>query len=169
MGALISHTPNGLFAKLCRTSVDAFTGNGLPLMLRAKPMRNETLYGTEDGLLMNEEVGAWPPDKYKLLQLYAHLFTNGMRGKWSSLTYVDTYSGDGLSCVKGTNQVLLGLPSIALSLDDRISICNRRARMLGSRWAIGFHLSSRNRQLHTGANWARLSPLFRSEPARIDS
>jgi hypothetical protein len=44
-------------------------------------MRNETLYGIEDGLLMNEEVGAWSPDKYKLLQLYAHLFTSGMHGK----------------------------------------------------------------------------------------
>jgi three-Cys-motif partner protein len=84
-------------------------------------MRNETLYGTEDGLLMNEEVGAWSPDKYKLLQLYAYLFTNGMRGKWSSLTYVDMYSGAGLSRVKGTNQVLLGSPLIALSLDYKFS------------------------------------------------
>jgi three-Cys-motif partner protein len=80
-------------------------------------MRNETLYGIEDGLLMHEEVGAWTPEKYRLLQLYAHLFTQGMKGKWGSLTYLDLYSGAGQSRVKGSNQILLGSPLIALSLD----------------------------------------------------
>jgi three-Cys-motif partner protein len=80
-------------------------------------MRNETLYGIDDALFMNEGVGQWSDIKYRLLQLYAHLFTAGMKGKWGALTYIDLYAGAGQSRVEGTGEILLGSPLIALSLD----------------------------------------------------
>jgi len=80
-------------------------------------MKNKTLRGEEDGLTMNEDVGTWTSEKYRQFQLYAHLFTKGMKGKWGSLVYLDLYAGAGLSRVSGTNEILLGSPLIALSLD----------------------------------------------------
>jgi three-Cys-motif partner protein len=80
-------------------------------------MKNETMYGSEDGLLMNEDVGSWSTFKYRLIQLYCHLFTSGMKGKWKGLVYVDLYAGSGQSRVKGTGEILLGSPLIALSMD----------------------------------------------------
>jgi three-Cys-motif partner protein len=86
-------------------------------------MENETLYGTEDGLAMNEDVGSWTAEKYRQLQLYAHQFTQGMKGKWKSLAYLDLYAGSGQSRVTGTNEILLGSPLIALSLDVKFDLC----------------------------------------------
>lgn len=80
-------------------------------------MENRTLYGIEDGLAVNEDVGSWSPEKYRILQLYAHLFTKGMKGKWKGLTFVDLYSGAGHSRMKGSDEILLGSPLIALALD----------------------------------------------------
>jgi hypothetical protein len=59
-------------------------------------MKNETLVGEEDELVMNEDVGSWSDFKYRLVQLYCQLFTAGMKGKWGSLVYVD-------SARRGTN------------------------------------------------------------------
>src|ERR1035437_1117031 len=81
-------------------------------------VKNETLFGEQDGLEMNEEgVGSWTAEKYRQFQLYAHQFTQGMKGKWGSLAYLDLYAGSGQSRVPGTNEILLGSPLIALSLD----------------------------------------------------
>jgi len=92
-------------------------------------MKNETLLGEEDGLGMNEDgVGTWTPEKYRTFQLYAHQFTTGMKGKWTSLAYLDLYAGSGQSRLENTNQVLLGSPLIALSLDvpfDRYVFCEK--------------------------------------------
>jgi len=91
-------------------------------------MRNETLHGVDDGLFMNEQgVGAWSTDKYALIRLYAHLFTSGMKGKWPNLVYVDLYSGAGQSRIDGSNEILLGSPLIALSIDipfDQYIFCD---------------------------------------------
>jgi three-Cys-motif partner protein len=80
-------------------------------------MDNQTLYGREDGLIMNEDVGTWTSEKYRQFQLYAHQFTKSMQGKWKSLAYLDLYAGSGQSRVTGTDEILLGSPLIALSLD----------------------------------------------------
>jgi three-Cys-motif partner protein len=99
-------------------------------------MKNETLYGTEDGLFMNEQgVGSWSADKYALVRLYAHLFTSGMKGKWSSLVYVELYSGAGQSRVDGSGEILLGSPMIALSIDvpfDQYIFCDVNTLALGA-------------------------------------
>jgi three-Cys-motif partner protein len=91
-------------------------------------MKNETLLGEEDGLVMNEDVGSWSDFKYRLVQLYCQLFTAGMKGKWGSLVYVDLYSGSGQSRVSGTGEILLGSPLIALSIDvqfDKYIFCEQ--------------------------------------------
>jgi three-Cys-motif partner protein len=99
-------------------------------------MRNETLYGSDDGLLMNEEgVGSWSPDKYAFFRLYAHQFTTGMKGKWDSLVYLDLYAGTGQSRLEGTNQILLGSPLIALSVDvpfDRYIFCEENPETISA-------------------------------------
>lgn len=79
-------------------------------------MAIETMYGSEDGLVMNEDVGSWSDLKYRLIQYYGYLFTKSMQGKWKGLVYVDLYAGAGQSRVKGTGEILLGSPLIALSL-----------------------------------------------------
>jgi three-Cys-motif partner protein len=91
-------------------------------------MENVTMRGEDDGLVMNEDVGSWTAEKYRQLQLYGHLFTKGMKGKWSSLAYLDLYSGSGLSRVTDTKEILLGSPLISLSLDvpfDNYVFCER--------------------------------------------
>jgi three-Cys-motif partner protein len=91
-------------------------------------MKNETMYGSNDGLLMNEDVGSWSDFKYRLIQLYSHLFTSGMKGKWGRLVYVDLYAGSGQSRVKGTGEILLGSSLIALSIDvqfDQYVFCEQ--------------------------------------------
>lgn len=97
-------------------------------------MKNETLYGEQDGLEMNEGgVGSWTPEKYRTFQLYAHQFTQGMKGKWKSLAYLDLYAGSGQSLAEG--RVLLGSPLIALSLDvqfDQYVFCEKDAIKLAA-------------------------------------
>ncbi len=91
-------------------------------------MANETMYGVEDALSMNEGVGSWSDLKYRLIQYYGRLFTKSMRGKWKGLVYVDLYAGAGQSRVKGTGEILLGSPLIALSLDvqfDQYIFCEQ--------------------------------------------
>lgn len=99
-------------------------------------MKNETMLGEEDGLVMNEEgVGSWTAEKYRQFQLYAHQFTMGMKGKWPSLAYLDLYAGTGQSRVPGTNEILLGSPLIALSLDtqfDQYVFCEKNQEKLAA-------------------------------------
>lgn len=85
-------------------------------------MENRTLLGKEDGLVMNEDVGSWTPEKYRQIQLYMHQFTTGMKDKWrGKLTFVDLFAGTGLSRLKQTGEILLGSPLIALSMDQRFA------------------------------------------------
>lgn len=104
--------------------------------LQEELVKNETLLGEEDGLVMNEEgVGPWTPDKYRQIQLYAHIFTKGMKQKkWSSLVYLDLYAGSGQSRLE-TGEILLGSPLIALSLDvqfDQYVFCEKNQEKLAA-------------------------------------
>jgi three-Cys-motif partner protein len=87
-------------------------------------MKNETLYGEDDGLLI-PEVGPWTEDKFDLIRLYCQIFSASMKNKWKRV-YVDLYAGSGLCRIKNRSQVLLGSPLIALSVDspfDRYIFC----------------------------------------------
>jgi three-Cys-motif partner protein len=78
-------------------------------------MKNETLYGEDDGLPI-PDVGPWTEDKFDLTRLYCQIFSSSMKNKWTRV-YVDLYAGSGLCRIKGRNQILLGSPLIALSVD----------------------------------------------------
>lgn len=88
------------------------------------PMKNETLFGRDDGLCI-PTVGPWTEDKFDLIRLYCQIFSSAMKNKWMRV-YVDLYAGSGLCRIKGRSQVLLGSPLIALSVDapfDRYIFC----------------------------------------------
>ena len=117
-------------------------------------MDNQTLYGIEDDLVMNEDVGTWTAEKYRQLQLYAHQFTRSMKGKWKSLTYLDLYAGAGQSRVSVTREILLGSPLIALSLDvqfDQYVFCEKHtAKLLALEQRVKENFSNANVQFVKG-------------------
>jgi len=89
-------------------------------------MENKTLYGEDDGLLIPSDLGSWTEDKFDLIRLYCQIFSSAMKIKWTTRVYVDLYAGSGLCRIKGREQVLLGSPLIALSVDapfDRYIFC----------------------------------------------
>jgi len=88
-------------------------------------MKNKTLLGEDDGLLIPDDLGPWTEDKFDLIRLYCHLFSSAMKNKWTRV-YIDLHAGSGLCRIKGRDQVLLGSPLIALSVDapfDRYIFC----------------------------------------------
>jgi three-Cys-motif partner protein len=73
----------------------------------------------EDDGLLTPEVGEWGEDKYRLLALYAEMFTKSMKGKWGSRVYIDLFSGAGRAHIKGTNKIVPASPLIALGIVDK--------------------------------------------------
>jgi three-Cys-motif partner protein len=80
-------------------------------------MENRTLLGDDDGLLIPDDLGPWTEDKFDLVRLYCQLFAEAMKKKWPSRVYLDLYAGSGLCKIKGRDEILLGSPLIALSVD----------------------------------------------------
>jgi len=73
----------------------------------------------EDDGLLTPQVGEWGEDKYRLLALYAEMFTKSMKGKWGSRVYIDLFSGAGRARIKSTNRIVPGSPLIALGIVDK--------------------------------------------------
>lgn len=70
----------------------------------------------EDDGLLTPEVGDWGEDKYRLVKLYAELFTTSMSGKWEELVYVDLFAGAGRSRIRGKSRIIPASPLLALEL-----------------------------------------------------
>jgi three-Cys-motif partner protein len=85
------------------------------------------------------EVGEWGRQKYLRLWTYADIFTTSMRSKHPDLVYLDLFAGAGKAQIKGSNELVLGSPLLALSLKNRFSkyiLCEQdpaRAQALASR------------------------------------
>lgn len=78
-----------------------------------------------DGLLL-AAVGEWGGEKYDLIRYYADLFTASMKGKWSTIAYVDLFSGPGRARFEDGTTVDTS-PLIALSVRhpfDRYVYCD---------------------------------------------
>ena len=60
------------------------------------------------------EVGAWADTKYRLVEIYAQLFTAAMRGRWQRLAYIDLFAAAGLGRVRRTNRIVPGTALCAL-------------------------------------------------------
>jgi three-Cys-motif partner protein len=71
----------------------------------------------DDGL-ETPEVGPWAEDKYRIVSLYATLFSSGMKNKWDTRVYVDLYSGAGHVRVRDTQRLLFGSPLLAIQVPD---------------------------------------------------
>jgi len=88
----------------------------------------------DDGLV-TVEIGNWGEDKYRLLHLYAQIFSVSMKGKWDCRVYIDLFAGSGRSRIKGTNRIVAGSPLVALSVDppfDRYVFCEKDRDMLNA-------------------------------------
>lgn len=72
----------------------------------------------DDGLV-TPEVGDWAEDKYRLVRLYADLFTTSMRKKWDELVYVDLFAGAGRARIRGTERIVAASPFLALNVEPR--------------------------------------------------
>jgi three-Cys-motif partner protein len=60
------------------------------------------------------EVGPWAKDKLHYISDYCHIFNKGMKGQWSTRTYIDLFSGSGICVVEGTGEEIPGSPLVAL-------------------------------------------------------
>jgi three-Cys-motif partner protein len=83
----------------------------------SEPMEKTLQVISGDGLFI-PEVGAWAETKYRLIGLYAALFSTGMKWKWDQRVYVDLYAGAGYSRLRSSQRIILGSPLIALKVDD---------------------------------------------------
>jgi three-Cys-motif partner protein len=117
-------------------------------------MENQTLLGEDDGLLIPEDLGPWTEDKFDLVRLYCQLFSGAMKKKWQTRVYVDLYAGSGLCKIKGRNEILLGSPLIALSVDspfDRYIFCESEPERFAALKAhVGTKYANRDVRLVAG-------------------
>jgi three-Cys-motif partner protein len=72
----------------------------------------------DDGLHL-ADVGGWAAEKYKLVALYATMFSRAMRRKWPSLTYIDLFAGSGRCRLGDSGRIALTSPTTVLGLSDR--------------------------------------------------
>lgn len=80
------------------------------------------LVRTDADGLKTTPIGRWALDKYRLVSLYSHLFSTGMKNRWSIRVYVDLCAGPGFSHVEGTAaETYYGSPLLALNLQDPFS------------------------------------------------
>jgi three-Cys-motif partner protein len=82
----------------------------------------------DDGLFIEPDVGTWSEEKYRLVSLYASMFTKAMRSKFGSLVYVDMFSGPGRVQIKHTTRIYDSSPINALAIEpqfDRLIFCEQ--------------------------------------------
>jgi len=80
-------------------------------------MSYEVTFVPDDGLYC-PEIGGWSLDKYRMLGLYASLFSTGMKAKWERRIYVDLYAGSGYGKLQNSGKIVQGSPLIALTVKD---------------------------------------------------
>lgn len=73
----------------------------------------------EDDALATPEVGRWAETKYRIVGLYNHLFSTGLKKKWNCRVYIDLFAGEGRSRIEGTKHIVPASPLLALSVNDK--------------------------------------------------
>jgi len=87
----------------------------------------------DDGLT-TEEIGAWGEDKYRLLGMYAQLFSKSMERKWCRV-YIDLFAGSGRARIEGTQRIITGSPLVALGVEpafDNFIFCEKDPKKLAA-------------------------------------
>lgn len=95
-------------------------------------MEGSVALAHDDGLAC-PPVGRWAETKYRLVALYASLFSTGMKHKWDERVYLDLYAGAGFSRIRRTNRIIAGSPILALNVPDRFDkyiFCDRNPKLL---------------------------------------
>lgn len=103
-------------------------------MVRRSTQSHQLVRTEADGLVTTP-IRKWALDKYKLVSLYSHLFSTGMKNKWKIRVYSDLFAGSGFAQLKGTDQIYHGSPLLALGVDDpfnRYVFCERDEASLES-------------------------------------
>lgn len=93
--------------------------------MSAKPIEIPTL---EDDGLETPEVGSWAEEKYRLVKLYASVFTTSIRDKWDELVYLDLFAGCGRARLRDSGRIVPASPFLALTLEHpfgRYIFCER--------------------------------------------
>lgn len=72
----------------------------------------------EDGLAL-PDVGIWAKTKYKKICYYDEMFSGSMKNKWSCRVYLDLFSAAGKSIIRENNEIVLGSPLLALSVNPQ--------------------------------------------------
>jgi len=96
---------------------------------------HNTLPSLQDDGLFTPEVGMWAETKYRLVSLYDHLFSTGMKKLWDRRVYIDLFAGAGRSKIKGTNRIVSASPMLALWVKDRFDkyiFCEKDSVCLGT-------------------------------------
>lgn len=66
-------------------------------------MKNETLFGADDSLTMNDDVGSWSEEKYAQFRNYTQILTSGMSNRWDSQRNQTSGTLYALNSVSGWN------------------------------------------------------------------
>jgi len=87
----------------------------------------------EDDGLETPEVGSWAEEKYRLVKLYASVFTTSMRDKWDELVYLDLFAGCGRARLRDSGRIVPASPFLALTLEhpfSRYVFCEKKPALL---------------------------------------
>jgi three-Cys-motif partner protein len=106
----------------------------MPAMVMSRTRTNLLITAEPDGL-KTTPIGRWALDKYKLVSLYARLFSTGMKNRWLDRAYIDLCAGSGFSQIEGTDQLYYGSPLLAMGVPDpfnRYIVCERGEESLSA-------------------------------------
>ena len=81
---------------------------------------------SDDGFV-TPEIGAWGEEKYRLVNLYAQMFSASMKRKWECRVYIDLFAGAGRSRITGTSRIVPASPLVALMVEpqfDKYIFCD---------------------------------------------
>lgn len=78
-------------------------------------MPGDVSYSSQDGWIV-QEVGDWAESKYRLVEEYAALFAETMKGKWHT-SYIDLFAGAGRARLKDTGVGVDTCATRALSIE----------------------------------------------------
>lgn len=94
--------------------------------------RDNEIRPIDDGRVC-PEVGRWTEQKHRLVSMYTTLFSSGMKDKWGKRVYVELYAGAGYSRIRGSSQLIVGSPLLALGVKhpfNKYIFCEENAENL---------------------------------------
>lgn len=139
----------------------------MPAMAMSRTRTNLLITAERDGL-KTTPIGRWALDKYKLVSLYARLFSTGMKNRWLDRVYIDLCAGSGFSQIEGTDQLYYGSPLLAMGVPDpfnRYIVCERDEESLSAlRQRVNRLFSGRDVEFVLGQHDKKIRDLIKEIP-----